>query len=217
MTKTRLEAFSDGVIAIIITIMVLELKVPHRTEWHTLQPLIPVVMSYLLSFVFLGIYWANHHHLVHTVSTVNSGLLWANLHLLFWLSLIPFATAWMGESNFQKIPVALYAVITDMCGIAYYIFLINIKKNEKDNSGIHRILRKQTQKGIISTIAYTAAIPLSFVHPLISCSIFVGIAIVWIVPDTNIENANLPANKSEQLVDKMEKTIQKMEDSIEKK
>jgi uncharacterized membrane protein len=187
MTKTRLEAFSDGVIAIIITIMVLELKVPHSTEWVTIKHLIPVFISYVLSFIFLGIYWGNHHHLVHTIKAVNSSILWANLHLLFWLSLIPFATAWMGESNFERNTVIIYAVLADLCGIAYYILLLTITKHEAKNETMLKVLKKQSKKGTWSVIFYTAAIPFAFIKPYLSCIIFTVVSLMWIIPDRNIE------------------------------
>lgn len=189
MTKTRLEAFSDGVIAIIITIMVLELKIPHTTNWEEVKHLIPIFLSYVLSFIFLGIYWGNHHHLIHTIKTVNSNILWANLHLLFWLSLIPFATAWMGESNFERSTVIIYAIIVDLCGVAYSILLNIITKRETNNESLHRVLQLQTKKGIRSLILYTSAIPLAFVHPVLSCIIFVIVSMMWIIPDRNIEKA----------------------------
>ncbi len=189
MTKSRLEAFSDGVIAIIITIMVLELKVPHSADWQTIQTLIPVLLSYILSFVYLGIYWVNHHHLVHTFKSVSSRILWSNLHLLFWLSLIPFGTAWMGETGFDKISVIIYAAIVDMCGIAYFILLSIITKREKENQHLQAVLKKQSKKGTLSVILYTAAIPAAFLHPYISFVIFVFVGLLWIVPDKNIEKA----------------------------
>lgn len=189
MTKTRLEAFSDGVIAIIITIMVLELKIPHTTNWEEVKHLVPIFLSYVLSFIFLGIYWGNHHHLIHTIITVNSNILWANLHLLFWLSLIPFATAWMGESNFERSTVIIYAIIVDLCGVAYSILLNIITKRETNNESLHRVLQLQTRKGIRSLILYTSAIPLAFVHPVLSCIIFVIVSVMWIIPDRNIEKA----------------------------
>lgn len=189
MTKTRLEAFSDGVIAIIITIMVLELKIPHTTNWEEVKHLVPIFLSYVLSFIFLGIYWGNHHHLIHTIKTVNSNILWANLHLLFWLSLIPFATAWMGESNFERSTVIIYAIIVDLCGVAYSILLNIITKRETNNESLHRVLQLQTRKGIRSLILYTSAIPLAFVHPVLSCIIFVIVSMMWIIPDRNIEKA----------------------------
>src|SRR3982750_2842700 len=187
MTKTRLEAFSDGVLAIIITIMVLELKIPHGTGWDAIEPLIPVAVSYVLMFIIIGIYWGNHHHLLHTVGHVNSKMIWANLHLLFWLSLIPFGTAWMGENNFKSITVAVYAGILDLCGLAYYILLMVVRNSHPNNKALLIPLQKQTRKGLISTIGYTIAIPLAFVHPLISGILFLSVAIVWWVPDSNIE------------------------------
>ncbi len=187
MTKTRLEAFSDGVIAIIITIMVLELKVPHSADWETIQHLVPVFLSYVLSFIFLGIYWGNHHHLMHTIRGVNSSILWANLHLLFWLSLVPFATAWMGESNFELTTVVVYAVLADLCGIAYFILLKTITKHEAKNEPMLKVLKKQTKKGMWSNIFYTAAIPLAFVKPYLSCVVFTIVSLMWIIPDRNIE------------------------------
>src|SRR5688500_10200079 len=144
MTKTRLEAFSDGVLAIIITIMVLELKVPHDPSLEALKSLWPVFASYVASFVMVGIYWGNHHHLVHTIKDVRGGILWANLHLLFWLSLVPFVTAWMGENNFSKNTIALYALVADLCGLAYFILLVNIKRCNPGNSSLQEVLKKQT-------------------------------------------------------------------------
>jgi uncharacterized membrane protein len=187
MTKTRLEAFSDGVIAIIITIMVLELKIPHGTDWEAIRPMLPVFVSYVLSFIIIGIYWGNHHHLLHTVGHVNSRMMWANLHLLFWLSLIPFATAWMGENNFKSITVAVYAGILDLCGFAYFFLLLTVRNSHPHNKALLLPLEKQTRKGGISTIIYTLAIPLAFVHPLISGLMFLSVAIYWWMPDGNIE------------------------------
>lgn len=189
MTKTRLEAFSDGVIAIIITIMVLEIKVPHSTHWEDIKPMVPVFFSYALSFIFLGIYWGNHHHLIHTIKGVNSSILWANLHLLFWLSLLPFGTAWMGEAGFDKTSVAIYAVLADLCGIAYYILLLAIRKHERSNEHFQGVLKKQSKKGMLSCLLYTIAIPLALLHPYSTCAIFIIVALMWIVPDRNIENA----------------------------
>lgn len=187
MTKTRLEAFSDAVIAIIITIMVLELKVPHEGSREALKPLWPVFVSYALSFINLGIYWGNHHHLVHTIKEVRGGILWANLHLLFWLSLVPFATAWMGESHFATIPVAAYALIANLCGISYYILLLVIKKCNPGNAALLDVLHKQSRKGMISCILYTLAIPSAFWQPVISGVCIVMVAIMWLIPDRNIE------------------------------
>ena len=187
MTKTRLEAFSDAVIAIIMTIMVLELKVPHDTSWEALQKLWPVFLSYLVSFVMLGIYWGNHHHLVHTIKEVRGSIIWSNLHLLFWLSLIPFATAWMGENHFEKNPVILYAIISDLCGVAYYILLLNIKKCNPSNPVLLDVIQKQSKKGMLSCIFYTLAIPAAFIHTGISCGLIILVAIMWLIPDRNIE------------------------------
>jgi uncharacterized membrane protein len=182
MTKTRLEAFSDAVIAIIITIMVLELKVPHDTSFDALMKLWPVFLSYAVSFLMLGIYWGNHHHLVHTIKEVRGGILWANLHLLFWLSLIPFATAWMGENHFEKNTLATYALLLDLCGIAYYILLLVIKDCNRDNAALLEVLKKQSKKGTLSCIIYTAAIGLSFVSALIGGILIILVAIMWLIP-----------------------------------
>lgn len=187
MTKTRLEAFSDAVIAIIITIMVLELKVPHEGGWEALKPLWPVFVSYALSFINLGIYWGNHHHLVHTIKEVRGGILWANLHLLFWLSLVPFATAWMGESHFEKTTVAIYALLADLCGISYYILLLVIRKCNPHNQSLLQVLHKQSRKGMLSCILYTLAIPAAFVQTWIAGLFILIVAVMWLMPDRNIE------------------------------
>ena len=189
MTKTRLEAFSDAVIAIIITIMVLELKVPHETSFNALLKLWPVFLSYTVSFVMLGIYWGNHHHLIHTIKEVKGGIIWANLHLLFWLSLIPFATAWMGENHFEKNTIAAYALLSDICGIAYYILLMVIKDSNRDNTALLEVLKKQSKKGMISCIVYTAAIGLAFINALLAGILIVLVAIMWLIPDRNIERS----------------------------
>ena len=186
MTKNRLEGFSDGVIAIIITIMVLELRVPHEASPSALVPLVPVLLSYVLSFVFLGIYWSNHHHLLHAVQHVNGGVLWANLHLLFWLSLIPFATAWMGENHFAPWSVALYGTVLLFSAIAYYILtrtLISLH-------GADSLLRKAVGrdfKGVISAVICLVAIPLALVKWWLACALYVLVAIIWLVPDRRIE------------------------------
>jgi uncharacterized membrane protein len=186
MTKNRLEGFSDGVIAIIITIMVLELRVPHEASPSALVPLVPVFLSYVLSFVFLGIYWSNHHHLLHAVQHVSGGVLWANLHLLFWLSLIPFVTAWMGENHFAPWSVALYGTVLLLSAIAYYILtrtLISLH-------GADSLLRKAVGrdfKGLISTVIYLVAIPLALVKWWLACGLYVLVAIMWLVPDRRIE------------------------------
>jgi uncharacterized membrane protein len=187
MTKSRLEAFSDGVIAIIITIMVLGLKVPTSTTWEAIRPLGPVLLSYVVSFIMIAIYWGNHHHLIHTVKEVNSKLIWANFHLLFWLSLVPFATDWIGETNFDKIAVAAYAVILDCCGIAYAVLLMIIIKSHAHDPELTGPLTKQKRKGLISAVLYTLAIAMAFVHPLISGALYLAVAILWWMPDRNIE------------------------------
>lgn len=189
MTKTRLEAFSDGVIAIIITIMVLELKVPHEASWEVLTKLWPVFVSYIASFVILGIYWGNHHHLLHTIKEVRGGILWANLNLLFWLSLIPFATAWMGENYFAKNTVITYAALADACGLAYFLLLTVIKKCNPENQALLKVLQKQTKKGLISNLFNTAAIIGAFFHPAIGGFFLILVFIMWLIPDRNIENA----------------------------
>jgi uncharacterized membrane protein len=189
MTKSRLEAFSDGVLAIIITIMVLELKVPHEASLHALAGVLPVFLCYLLSFVFVGIYWGNHHHLLHTVHGVSSKLIWANMGLLFMLSLIPFTTAWMGENDFSTIPVALYAVNLLFCAIAFYLLQLAIMSNHQQSSKLIEALKKQKRKGIISLFIYIAAIACAFIHPLISGVLIVFTAILWVIPDRNIEEA----------------------------
>ena len=189
MTKTRLEAFSDGVIAIIITIMVLELKPIPGASWEELGHLRHIFISYIASFVMLGIYWGNHHHLIHTIKEVKGGIIWANLHLLFWLSLIPFATAWMGENHFEKKTIALYALIADLCGIAYYILLMVIKKCNPGNEKLLELMRKQSGKGMISCLLYTAAIGAAFIHEAIAGALIIMVAIMWLIPDRNIERS----------------------------
>lgn len=187
MHKGRLEAFSDGVIAIIITIMVLELKVPHSTEVTALVPLIPIFLSYVLSFIFIGIYWNNHHHMLQAVRQVNGRILWANLHLLFWLSLTPFVTSWMGENHFAAWPVALYGVVLMCAGIAYYILSQTLIAHHGKDSPLAKAVGSDF-KGKISVVLYAAAIPLAFVHSWISLSLYVLVAIMWLVPDSRIEH-----------------------------
>lgn len=187
MRTNRLEAFSDGVIAIIITIMVLELKVPHGEGTEALVPLIPVFLSYVLSFLYLGIYWNNHHHMLHAAQTVTGPILWANLHLLFWLSLIPFATGWMGENHFASAPAALYGVVLLMAAIAYWILQQRIIASEGPDS----ILKKAVGgdwKGKLSPLLYLAAIPLAFWWQWISLALYVIAALIWLIPDRRIEN-----------------------------
>jgi len=189
MNKTRLEAFSDGVIAIIITIMVLELRLPHGTDWYALKELAPVFSSYALSFLFIGIYWGNHHHLLHTVKRVTTGMMWANLNLLFWLSLIPFATAWMGENHFVSFPVATYAVLLLLCGVAFTILQKTIEKTLESNSNIKHALERVSKKGIFSLIIYITSIPFAYINPVISGMLFVSVSIMWLIPDKSIERA----------------------------
>ena len=186
MVKGRLEAFSDGVMAIIITIMVLELKVPHGSDLNSLRPLIPVFISYVLSFVYVGIYWNNHHHLFQTAMKVNGRILWANLHLLFWLSLIPFVTGWMGENHFAALPVALYGTILLMAGLAYYILARALAAHHGSESTLAVAIGKDF-KGIVSLIIYATAISLSFLNPWIAFALYVMVAIIWVIPDRRIE------------------------------
>ena len=187
MGKGRLEAFSDGVIAIIITIMVLELKVPHGSELAVLRPLIPVLLSYVLSFVFIGIYWNNHHHMLHAVHTVNGRILWANLHLLFWLSLIPFVTAWMGENHFAATTVGLYGVVMLMAAIAYFILSHVLVAHHGKDSALAVALGRD-YKGVASLLLYAVAIPLAFVNSWSSIAIYILVALMWFIPDRRIEH-----------------------------
>lgn len=186
MGKTRLEAFSDGVIAIIITIMVLEMKVPHGNAIDALSPLVPVLLSYVLSFVYVGIYWNNHHHMLHTVKHVNGGILWANLHLLFWLSLFPFATGWMGENHFAPLPSALYGVVLLAAAIAYWLLQQTIVASQ----GAHSLLKSaigSDWKGKLSPALYVCGILLTLVSSWLGQLIYVAVAVMWLVPDRRIE------------------------------
>lgn len=187
MGKGRLEAFSDGVIAIIITIMVLEMKVPQGDSLDELLPLLPVFLSYVLSFVYVGIYWNNHHHMLHTCTTVTGAMLWANLHLLFWLSLFPFATGWMGENHFTAVPTALYGLVLLMAAIAYYLLQQAIIRAQGPDS----ILKKAVGhdwKGKLSPVLYLVAIVATLWSPWIAEAIFVAVALIWLIPDRRIEN-----------------------------
>ena len=194
MGKNRLEAFSDGVLAIIITIMVLELKVPshlldlvpHSAELADLKPLLPVFLSYVLSFIYLGIYWNNHHHMFHATKYVTGGILWANLHLLFWLSLFPFTTGWMGENHLAPVPTAVYGFVLLMAAIAYYILQRTIITSQGANSLLAAAIGKDW-KGKLSPVLYLAAIPLAFVSVWISDALFIFVALLWLVPDRRIE------------------------------
>ena len=187
MTTSRLEAFSDGVLAIIITIMVLELKVPEEGTFEALKPLIPKMISYIISFIYVGIYWNNHHHLFQIIEKVNGRILWANLILLFCLSLIPFSSAWMGENHFEQNTVIMYATLASLNGVAYYILLAVIKKYNPGNEALHKVLQKQTKKGIISNVFNILAIPAALIHPAISGLFLLFIFFLWLVPDRNIE------------------------------
>jgi uncharacterized membrane protein len=186
MTKTRMEAFSDGILAIIITIMVLELKVPHGDELAELRPLIPGFLSYALSFIYLGIYWNNHHHMLYVTHGVNGAILWANLHLLFWLSLVPVVTGWMGENHFASGPTAAYGVILLLAGIAYLVLQRAILRQEGPGSILGAAVGKDW-KGKISLLIYAIAIPLAFLRPWIAGALYVVGALFWLVPDSRIE------------------------------
>jgi uncharacterized membrane protein len=186
MEKNRLEAFSDGVLAIIITIMVLDLKAPHGVQFSELKPLLPVFLCYVLSFIYLGIYWSNHHHMVHTIKRVSGGILWGNLHLLFWLSLFPFTTGWMGENRFASIPTALYGFVLLMAAIAYYVLQRIIIAGQGRDSLLARAVGRDW-KGKVSPILYASAIPVAFFNPWISCGIYTFVALIWLIPDRRIE------------------------------
>ncbi|MBS1806521.1 MAG: DUF1211 domain-containing protein [Acidobacteria bacterium] len=186
MSKSRLEAFSDGVLAIIITIMVLELHVPHGAGIEALRPTLPTLLSYLLSFVYIGIYWNNHHHLLHATRKVRGSVLWANLHLLFWLSLLPFATGWMGASGFAPDPTAVYGMILIMSGIAYWILVQRIIASEGEDSLVRKAVGKD-RKGAISVVMYAIAIPCAFFAHWVAHSIYILVALMWLVPDRRIE------------------------------
>jgi uncharacterized membrane protein len=188
MGTARLEAFSDGVLAILITIMVLELRVPHEPTVHALGELLPVMLSYVLSFIYIGIYWNNHHHMLHVTTRVTGGILWANLHLLFWLSLVPFMTAWMGENHFAAVPTAGYGVVLLMAGIAYWILLQMILRSEGPESLLARAVGPDL-KGKLSPLFYLAAIPAAFIRPAISDALYVLVALIWLIPDRRIEDA----------------------------
>jgi len=194
MGKGRVEAFSDGVIAIIITVMLLEIKVPHGDKLNLLKPVAPVFISYILSFIYLGIYWNNHHHMMHSVQHVNGKVLWANTHLLFWLSLIPFATAWMGENNFTKWPVILYGTILLLCGVAYYILAQALIKLHGKNSPIADAIGSD-KKGKLSVVIYAFAIALSFINPWIGMALYAIVAAMWIIPDKRIEKKLMAQQK----------------------
>jgi uncharacterized membrane protein len=186
MEKNRLEAFSDGVLAIIITIMVLELKVPHGASIDALEPLLPVFLSYVLSFLYVGIYWNNHHHMFQTTKHVSGGILWANLHLLFWLSLFPFFTAWIGENHLASTPTAAYGFVLLMAGVAYYILQRLIIAEQGPHSLLAAAIGRDW-KGKLSPVAYLTAIPMAFVNPWIASGIYMVVALTWLIPDRRIE------------------------------
>ncbi len=186
MSKTRLEAFSDGVIAIIITIMVLELKIPEGNTLASLAPVAPKFLSYLLSFVFVGIYWNNHHHLMHIVERINGKVLWANMHLLFWLSIVPFATGWMGENELSATPVAAYGFVLLMAGFAYYLLTLALLAIHAPGSTLAKAISINT-KEYISLVSYLAAVPLAFVNPWFAVGSYVFVAVIWFIPDPRVE------------------------------
>jgi uncharacterized membrane protein len=188
MSKNRLEAFSDGVIAIIITIMVLEMKAPHGALLADMLPLLPVFLSYVLSFVFVGIYWNNHHHMLHAASKISGGVLWANLHLLFWLSLVPFSTAWMGENGFAPQPVALYGAVLLMAAMAYYILARTLVAQEGPQSALATALGSD-RKTIASLLLYAVATALALFYPYLSLALYVIVAVWWLIPDRRIERS----------------------------
>jgi uncharacterized membrane protein len=189
MTKARLEAFSDGVIAILITIMVLELHAPHEPTLHALGPLLPVFATYVLSYVYLGVYWNNHHHMLHVCDRINGKVLWANLHLLFWLSLVPFVTSWMGQDHYSALPTAAYGVVMTCAGIAYYILAHTLLAAQGPDSRLAHALGRD-RKGQLSVVFYVLAIGLAFVNHWFADIIYVGVTLAWLVPDRRIEGRN---------------------------
>ncbi len=186
MKKGRLEAFSDGVIAILITIMVLELKIPHGTDWEAIRPIVPVFLAYVLSFVYLGIYWNNHHHMLYVTTRINGGILWANMHLLFWLSLIPFATGWMGENHFAPLPTAVYGAVMLAASVAYYVLQRLIIAEQGPHSKLKAAIGRDV-KGKVSPLIYVAAILLAFVSQWVADALYVLVALIWLIPDRRIE------------------------------
>jgi uncharacterized membrane protein len=199
MSKSRLEAFSDGVIAILITIMVLELHAPRGADWQALRAVVPSLLTYLLSFVFLGIYWNNHHHLLQATERINGATLWANLHLLLWLSLVPFVTGWMGENHYESVPTAVYGIVLLGCAIAFTILTRTILRAQRGRN--HRLAAAigADYKGKLSLACYAAAVPLAFVHQTIADGLYVLVALIWLVPDSRIE-AKLNASESSEVV-----------------
>lgn len=187
MERGRLEAFSDGVIAILITIMVLELKIPHGADWESLRPLLPVFLTYVLSFIYLGIYWNNHHHMLYVTDQINGKVLWANMHLLFWLSLVPFTTGWMGENHFAPLPTAVYGSVLLAAAIAYFILQQTIIAQQGADSKLKAAVGRDI-KGKLSPLVYLVAIPLAFVNQWLSDGLYVLMALVWLIPDKRIES-----------------------------
>jgi uncharacterized membrane protein len=193
MGTERLQAFSDGVLAIIITVMLLEMKIPHGDDLNSLKPVLPVFLSYILSFIYIGIYWSNHHHMLYSVKHVNGGVLWANTHLLFWLSLVPFASGWMGENHFTKWPVILYGIALFMASISYYILAQSLIKLHGKNSTLGIAIGKD-KKGVISVVIYVVAIIAAFFNPAISLILYTCVAGIWLVPDRRIEKRIIKDN-----------------------
>ncbi len=187
MAKNRMEAFSDGVLAIIITIMVLELHASEAATWAALRTEAPIFLSYVLSFIYVGIYWNNHHHLLHATQQVNGGVLWANLHLLFWLSLVPFVTAWMGRTFFAPLPVALYGAVLLMAALAYGALVLVLIRTNGPDSAVAQAAGPD-RKGVVSILCYTASIPLAFVSPWLSGALYMSVVLLWLIPDRNIES-----------------------------
>ena len=186
MKKGRLEAFSDGVIAIIITIMVLELKIPHGADWEALRPIVPVFLTYVMSFVYLGIYWNNHHHMLYVTEHINGRILWANMHLLFWLSLVPFVTGWMGENHFAALPTAVYGGVLLAAAVAYYILQKLIIRQQGPHSRLKAAIGRDV-KGKLSPVIYVVAIVMAFVNQWVSDALYVLVALMWLIPDKRIE------------------------------
>ena len=197
MNKNRLEAFSDGVLAIIITIMVLEIKIPHSSNWIDLRPLVSTLTSYLMSFLFVGIYWGNHHHLLQSLKSVSSGVIWANLNLLFWLSLIPFATGWMGENQFAPNTVMVYGILLLLCGTSFNILQKVVETHTHDLAALKKAFVNLNKKGLVSSVSYALSIPLAYINPVFSGIIFFGVAAMWLVPDKSLEKALLQGKKEQ--------------------
>jgi uncharacterized membrane protein len=194
VTKNRLEAFSDGVFAVIITIMVLEMKAPHDVTLAAARPLVPVFLTYVLSYVYLGIYWNNHHHMLHVTERINGAVLWANLHLLFWLSLTPFVTGWMGENHFAAVPTAVYGAVMVCAAISYVILQGAIIRCQGPRSKLAALVKRDI-KGKLSITMYAAAVPMAFVNQMVSVALYVAVAVIWFVPDRRIE-ANVNRHES---------------------